>query len=41
MMLWGFFMKMVIADRAAVLVEQVFDKYYLYNAIHASVSTTH
>ena len=26
MMLWGFFMKMVIADRAAVLVEQVFEK---------------
>ncbi len=33
MMLWGFFMKMVIADRAAVLVEQVFDKYYLYNGL--------
>lgn len=31
MMLWGFFMKMVIADRAAVLVNQVFDKYYMYN----------
>ncbi len=31
MMLWGFFMKMVIADRAAVLVDQVFDKYYLHN----------
>lgn len=29
MMLWGFFMKMVIADRAAVLVNYVFDKYYL------------
>lgn len=31
LMLWGFFMKMVIADRAAVLVNQVYDKYYLYS----------
>lgn len=30
LMLWGFFMKMVIADRAAVLVNQVFDRYYMY-----------
>ena len=29
MILWGFFMKMVIADRAAALVNYVFDKYYL------------
>ncbi len=27
-MLWGFFMKMVIADRAAILVNQVFDNYW-------------
>jgi len=33
MMLWGFFMKMVIADRAAVLVNQVFDKYYVYQGV--------
>lgn len=33
MMLWGFFMKMVIADRAAVLVNQVYDKYYLYSGM--------
>lgn len=31
MMLWGYFMKMVIADRAAVLVDQVFDTYYLFH----------
>lgn len=31
MMLWGFFMKMVIADRAAVLVDQVFDMYYVFH----------
>ena len=33
LMLWGFFMKMVIADRAAVLVNQVFDIYYMFNGI--------
>ena len=30
LMLWGFFMKMVIADRAAVLVNTVFDIYYMF-----------
>lgn len=29
MMLWGFFMKMVIADRAAVFVDQVFEFYHM------------
>jgi Predicted membrane protein involved in D-alanine export len=33
LMLWGFFMKMVIADRAAVLVNQVFDVYYLFDGV--------
>ncbi len=33
LMLWGFFMKMVIADRAAVLVNQVFDMYYLFGGV--------
>lgn len=33
LMLWGFFMKMVIADRAAVLVNQVFERYYLYSGM--------
>ncbi|MDE7322992.1 MAG: MBOAT family protein [Lachnospiraceae bacterium] len=33
MMLWGFFMKMVIADRAAVLVNQVYDQYYMYSGM--------
>ncbi len=33
MVLWGFFMKMVIADRAAVFVNQVFDKYYVYHGV--------
>lgn len=29
-MLWGYFLKMVIADRASILVDEVFDHYYLY-----------
>ena len=33
MMLWGFFMKMVIADRAAVLVNQVFGIYYMFSGV--------
>ncbi len=32
-MLWGFFLKIVIADRLAVIVEQVFDQYYLYGTL--------
>ncbi len=33
MMLWGYFVKLVIADRIAVLVDNVFDNYYLYGAV--------
>lgn len=33
LMLWGFFVKMVIADRAAVLVDQVFDIYYMFGGV--------
>ena len=32
LMAWGFFMKMVIADRAAVLVDQVFGDYRMYGS---------
>lgn len=30
LMVWGLFMKMVIADRAAILADQVFDHYLMY-----------
>lgn len=32
-MIWGYFMKMVIADRAAILVDTVFDEYYMYGSV--------
>lgn len=32
MMIWGLFLKMVIADRIAVLVNTVFDSYYLHKS---------
>lgn len=31
--LWGFLKKMVIADRAAIFVNQVFDNYYMYRGL--------
>lgn len=33
MMLWGYFMKLVIADRAAILVDEVFDSYYMMEGV--------
>lgn len=32
-MMWGFFLKVVIADRAAVVVNEVFDNYYNYGSV--------
>ncbi|MBO4373927.1 MAG: MBOAT family protein [Lachnospiraceae bacterium] len=32
-MFWGFFLKMVIADRISILVDNVFDRYYAYGTI--------
>ena len=37
LMLWGFFLKMVIADRITVLVDTVFRHYYLYGGIELIV----
>ena len=39
LMLWGFFMKMVIADRAAMLVDFVFDKYYVYQGVALALAS--
>ena len=32
-MLWGYFLKMVIADRIAILVNTVFDSWYFYGTV--------
>lgn len=32
LMLWGYFLKMVIADRVAVLVDTVYDSYWMYGS---------
>lgn len=39
LMLWGFFQKMVIADRAAILVDQVYDSYWMYGSIELILAT--
>jgi D-alanyl-lipoteichoic acid acyltransferase DltB (MBOAT superfamily) len=38
LILWGFFMKMVIADRAATLVNQVYGIYYMFNGVALSIA---
>lgn len=38
LILWGLFLKMVIADRAAVLVDFVFGKYYRYGTIELGLA---
>ncbi len=39
MMLWGFFMKMVIADRLAILVDTTFDSYTGFNGYQLAIAT--
>ena len=38
LMLWGYFQKMVIADRIAVLSDTVFDSWYFYGAVELVVA---
>lgn len=33
LMLWGYFMKIVIADRVAILVNKIFDFYFMYGSV--------
>lgn len=39
LMLWGFFQKMVIADRVAILVDTVYDRYWLYGSTALIIAT--
>jgi D-alanyl-lipoteichoic acid acyltransferase DltB (MBOAT superfamily) len=39
LMLWGYFMKMVVADRAATLVNTVYDSYWLYGFFGLTIAT--
>lgn len=38
LMLWGFFLKLVLADRIAIIVNNVFDKYYMYSSFELIVA---
>jgi len=39
LMLWGFFMKLVIADRVAMLVDQVYNNYEYYGGFEIAIAT--
>lgn len=39
MMLWGFFMKLVIADRAAIFVDSVYNDYYAFGGFYIIIAT--
>ena len=39
LMLWGYFLKMVIADRAAILVDTVYNQYWMYGSIEIILAT--
>lgn len=39
LMLWGYFLKMVIADRAAMLVNEVYNNYWMYGSSELTIAT--
>lgn len=39
LMLWGFFQKMVVADRVSIIVDQVYDSYWMYGSIELLFAT--
>lgn len=39
LMIWGFFLKMVIADRCAILVDLVYGEYWLYGSLELMLAT--
>ena len=38
LMVWGFFLKMVIADRVSILVDTVFDNYHMYGSVELIIA---
>lgn len=39
LMVWGYFLKMVIADRAAVFVNTIYNEYWMYGSCELSIAT--
>lgn len=39
LMMWGYFLKLMIADRAAIYVDVVFDSFYTYSGMYILVAT--
>lgn len=39
LMLWGYFLKMVLADRAAIIVNSVYNSFWLHNSCELSIAT--
>lgn len=39
LMLWGYFLKMVIADRVSILVDQVYDSYWMYGSVELIIAS--
>lgn len=39
LMLWGFFQKVVIADRISIFVDNVYSKYWMYGSVELIIST--
>ena len=39
LMLWGYFLKMVIADRVSIVVDQVYDSYWMYGSVEIIIAS--
>ena len=39
LMLWGYFLKMVIADRVSIVVDRVYDSYWMYGSVEIIIAS--